>query len=92
MRRSPERARACVSFGVGRLNRSGAGINSRPDILTMKCAPTFGAIPSAEDQKRKQEEAALVAEKRDEILLQLMNKEVATRLDKLEMDDPAKVR
>jgi len=58
----------------------------------MQCAPTFGAVPSAADVKKKQEEAAMVEEKRDEILMQLMNKEVAMRLNAMEVDNPAKVQ
>ena len=58
----------------------------------MQCAPTFGAVPSAADLKKKQEEAAMVEEKRDEILMQLMNKEVAMRLNAMEVDNPAKVQ
>lgn len=57
----------------------------------MQCAPTFGAVPSAADVKKKQEEAAMVEEKRDEVLMQLMNKEVAMRLNAMEVDNPAKV-
>ena len=56
----------------------------------MKCAPTFGAIPSVEDRKRKEEEASMVEEKRDEILVKLMNKDAARRLNNIEIDDPAK--
>jgi len=50
----------------------------------MKCAPTFGAVPSAEDLKKKAEEAAEVADKKDEIVAQLMSKDALARLYQIE--------
>ena len=47
----------------------------------MQQMPTFGAIPSAADVKKSQDEAADAADKRDEILSQLMQKPAFQRLE-----------
>ena len=56
-----------------------------------KCAPTFGAVPSAKDLKKKEEEQVEAEEKRDEILAKFMQKDAIDRVNKLEMSEPAKV-
>jgi len=55
-----------------------------------KCAPTFGAVPSAKDLKKKEEEQVEAEEKRDEILAKFMQKDAIDRVNKLEMSEPAK--
>lgn len=81
---------ASAKSNDGHINQTGQR-SSWLCVGRMQCAPTFGAVPSAADVKKKQEEAAMVEEKRDEILMQLMNKEVAMRLNAMEVDNPAKV-
>ena len=63
-----------------------------PHRTSQKCEPSFGAIPSATDRQKKQQEAAEAEEKRDEVLAQIMQKAALARLNELDFDEPAKVR
>ena len=56
-----------------------------------KCEPSFGAIPSAADRKKKQEEQADAEERQEDILAQLLKKDALERLNKAELVDPSKV-
>ena len=55
-----------------------------------KCEPSFGAIPSNADLKKKQDDQADAEEKRDEIIAQIVSKEALERLIKFEMAEPTK--
>ena len=68
------------------------GLTALPAPLASRqqCEPSFGAIPSTKDMKKKQEEQAEAEEKRDEILTQIVRKEALERLSKVEVVNPAK--
>ena len=59
--------------------------------VTQKQAPTFGAIPSNADLKKKQEEEADAEDRRDEVVASLLDHEALQRLAKVDAVDPQKV-
>ena len=56
----------------------------------MKCAPTFGAIPSTADLKKKEEAAAEEADKRNDALSAMLSKEALARLGDIEDSNSSK--
>jgi DNA-binding TFAR19-related protein (PDSD5 family) len=68
--------------------------HSRPSL--QKCEPSFGAIPSAADRQKKQDEQAEADEKRDDILAGnehqrgILSKEALQRLIEFEQKEPEK--
>jgi hypothetical protein len=59
---------------------------------SQKRAPTFGAVPSAADLRKDQEQQAQVEEKKEEIIAKKLQPAALERLNKLEMLDPTKAR
>ena len=63
-----------------------------PPHALQKQAPTFGAVPSASDRLKKQEERAQEAEKEEDQLDQILQKDARERLNTmLDSDRPTQV-
>ncbi len=59
---------------------------------SQQCAPTFGAIPSAADLKKKQEDQEEADEKRAEIMAKIVQPDALATLNRLDLDQPEKAR
>lgn len=67
----------------------------RAPCALQKRAPTYGAVPSADDLKKNKEHQGQVKEKREDLrfanLQSLLQREALDRLTKLELENPKKV-
>ena len=57
---------------------------------SQKQAPTFGAVPSADDLRKKAAAAEEWAERKEDVLARKLQPGALTRLNKFEMDNPTK--